>query len=237
MKKSQLTKIILESIKELISEQKRGGSGTCFATTTVDISEIPIKELGPQVPNDYHTWEVCSMSTSGTTVTAPWTGAFSFAALGITFGSALFGPTGTLNAFYGWAEAQVGPISIGDSITFDMAGTSGLGGGMCNWLGHSNIDTVCFKYLGLSPLSAGTCWNGTTATAVNNACCSTPVVNPVDKPIPQKCCDWCNTQTGGSPPPGCFDWMCDGCVDQNPTRPIIPENIVIERLKKLAKIK
>ena len=22
------------------------------------------------------------------------------------------------------------------------------------------------------------------------------------------CCDWCDTQTGGLPPTGCFDWMC-----------------------------
>ena len=95
--------------------------------------------------------------------------------------------------------------------------------GMCNWLGHNNIDSVCFKYLGIMPLFMGSMWNGTVANGINDNCCSTPVV-PDDKPIPPKCCDWCNTQTGNSTPPsGCFDWMCDECSpDSNGPGPIIP---------------
>ena len=164
MKKSQLRKIIRESIRGLMTEQERGGSRTCFATTTVDTSERPIKKQGF---NDYHTWEVCSMSASGTIVTASWTGAFSFAALGPTSGAGAFGPTGTLNAFYAWVVGQIGAINVGDSFTFEMTGS-----GMCDWLGHNNIDSVCFKYLGLLPLNVGTGWNGTNATAISGDCCS-----------------------------------------------------------------
>jgi hypothetical protein len=175
MKKSQLRQLIRESIQELMTEQKRGGSETCSTNIDVDTSEErPIKE---QAIN-YHTWEVCSITLQnnvGVSIPTSWTGAFSFAALGPTSGSALWGPTGTLNSFYNWVVSQVGPINVGDTITFDM-GT----GGMCEWLGHYDIDTICFKYLGLGPLNVGTCWNGTTATAISSKCCDVDISGCTD---------------------------------------------------------
>ena len=33
----------------------------------------------------------------------------------------------------------------------------------------------------------------------------------------EACCEWCNTQTGGTPPTGCHDWMCADCP--KPTKP------------------
>jgi len=158
MKISKVKNIIKESIKQLMNEQERG---TCFDVTKTDKSDIQIKEQ----TNDKHKWEVCSMKLSnGVSVSASWTGAFSFAALGPTSGA---GVMATFDAFYNWVVGQVGPINVGDTIEFDMVGS-----GMCGWLGHNNINVICFKYLGELPFSNGTCWNGTTATSISSDCCS-----------------------------------------------------------------
>ena len=161
MKLQEIKRIITKTIKKLMTEQQ----SQCFNNTKVS-EKPPITEQA----SGYHQWEVCSMTLQnnpGVSIAASWIGAFSFAGLGPISGPGIWGPTGTLNSFYGWVVSQVGSINIGDTITFDMGNS-----GMCSWLGHIWIDTVCFKYKGIGPVNVGTIWGGPTATAISSDCCS-----------------------------------------------------------------
>ena len=224
MKKSNLRKIIRESIKQFMTEQSQ-----CY--NTVKITPPREEQSLMEQPTKYHQWEVCSATNpSGpTNMGIGWQGMFTFALLGPTSGAGLFGPNGTINAFYGWVVSQVGPINVGDSFTFNMPT-----GGMCTSPWGSGVDSICFKYIGASATGPGVLWNGTSATATLDKCCDfthsvgvgTGVgvgVGTTDKC--KKCC--CEPDEGGqfctkgteifltqstSPcqcPPGMVDNLCD----------------------------
>tara|TARA_R110002020_G_C16271083_1_gene771115 strand:+ start:285 stop:1391 length:1107 start_codon:yes stop_codon:yes gene_type:complete len=139
----------------------------------------------PDSSTAYHGWEVCytyNQSNQLTGIGVGWQGKFSFALLGPTSGPQVFGPTGTLNAFYGWVVSQIGPISVGDSFVFDM---SDFNTAMCSSPWGSNVDRICFKYLGFVSTTSGILWNGTTAIANNPGCCVP------ETPLPTEPCRIC----------------------------------------------
>jgi len=172
MKKSQLRNIIRESVKELLIE-----GGNCQKLVKVNLSDLR-DETSKESIAQQHTWKVCSLTPTSPGTPIPVTsggsinGGFSFAGLGPTSGP---GVNATLAAFYPWVVSQVGPISVGDYITFDM-----LGSAMCtvwaNGQSYSAVKKICLEYTGTSNNPPSTFWNGTSAIAVANDCCGNPIV-------------------------------------------------------------
>jgi len=224
MKKSQLRKIIKESIKGLLIE-----GGNCQKLEKVNPSDLR-DETSKESMVMKDTWKLCSLTVGGIPIPVTaggFTGAFSFAGLGPTSGP---GVNATLAAFYPWVVGQVGPIAVGDYITFDM-----LNSGMCslwaNGRSYTSVNKICLEYLGTSNNPPGLLWGGPSAIAVADDCCGPCAYGMINVGDP----DWdlCQECQGMQPAPSPWPTItgdhCE-CCEKTPPPPPPPPDPCIDPL-------